>query len=68
MIRAARRRARGPAEEVDPDGIVITKRGKPIAKLIPLGTESESLIGSLRGKLKIKGDIMSTGMKWHAES
>jgi prevent-host-death family protein len=55
-------------EEVDPDGIVITKRGKPIAKLIPLGTDSADLIGSLRGKLKIKGDIMSTGIKWHAES
>ena len=55
-------------DEVDPDGIIITKRGKPVAKLIPLGTDSASLIGSLRGKLKIKGDIMSTGIKWHAES
>ena len=50
-------------ERVDPDGIVITKRGKPIAKLIPLGTDSASLIGSLRGKLKIKGDIMSTRVR-----
>jgi prevent-host-death family protein len=58
----------GLLEEVDPDGIVITKRGRPIAKLIPLGTDSASLIGSLRGKLKIKGDIMSTGVKWHAQS
>ena len=55
-------------EEVGPEGIVITKRGKPVAKLIPLGTDSASLIGSLRGKLKIKGDIMSTGVRWHAES
>jgi len=55
-------------EDVDPDGIVITKRGKPIAKLIPLGTDSASLIGSLRGKLKIKGDLLSTGVRWHAES
>lgn len=55
-------------EEVDPDGIIITKRGKPIAKLIPLGTHAASLIGSLRGKLKIKGDISSTGVKWDAES
>jgi prevent-host-death family protein len=55
-------------EEVDPDGIVITKRGKPVAKLIPIGTDSASLIGSLRGKLKIKGGIMSTGVKWRAES
>jgi len=55
-------------EEVGPEGIVITKRGKPVAKLIPLTADSASLIGSLRGKLKIKGDIMSTGARWHAES
>ena len=55
-------------EQVDPDGIVITKRGKPVAKLIPLGTDAASLIGSLRGKIKIKGDILSTGVRWHAES
>jgi prevent-host-death family protein len=55
-------------EEVGPEGIVITKRGKPVAKLIPLAADSASLIGSLRSKLKIKGDIMSTGVRWHAES
>lgn len=52
-------------DEVDPDGIVITKRGKPVAKPIPLGAESASLIGSLRGKIKIKGDIISTGVRWN---
>jgi prevent-host-death family protein len=55
-------------EQVEPDGIVITKRGKPIAKLIPLRADSADLIGALRGKLRIKGDIMSTGVKWRAES
>jgi prevent-host-death family protein len=55
-------------EKVDPDGIVITKRGKPVAKLIPLGTDAASLIGSLRGKITIKGDISSTGTRWNAES
>lgn len=55
-------------ESVDADGIVITKRGKPVAKLIPLGADSATLIGSLRKKLKITGDIMSTGVKWNAES
>jgi len=54
-------------ERVDPDGIVITKRGKPVAKLIPLGTDGASLIGSLRGKIEIKGDISSTGARWNAE-
>ena len=54
-------------DEVDPDGIVITKRGKPVAKLIPFTSDSASLIGSLKGKLKIKGNIFSTGVEWDAE-
>jgi antitoxin (DNA-binding transcriptional repressor) of toxin-antitoxin stability system len=52
---------------VDPDGIVVTKRGKPVAKLIPFGADSADLIGSLRGKLRIKGEILSTGIRWDAE-
>jgi prevent-host-death family protein len=54
-------------DRVDQDGIVITKRGKPVAKLIPFDTDSASLIGSLKGKLEIRGDILSTGLDWHAE-
>lgn len=54
-------------DEVDADGIVITKHGKPVAKLIPFASDSASLIGSLAGKLKIKGDILSTGLDWDAE-
>jgi prevent-host-death family protein len=54
-------------DEVDPDGIVITKRGKPVAKLIPFASDSASLIGSLKGKLEIKGEIFSTGLEWNAE-
>jgi prevent-host-death family protein len=54
-------------DQVDQDGIVITKRGKPVAKLIPFGADSASLIGSLKGKLEIKGEILSTGLNWNAE-
>jgi prevent-host-death family protein len=54
-------------DRVDPEGIVVTKRGKPVAKLIPFGADSADLIGSLKGKLKIKGKILSTGIKWDAE-
>jgi prevent-host-death family protein len=54
-------------DQVDQDGIVITKRGKPVAKLIPVGADSANLIGSLKGKIKIKGDILSTGVRWDAE-
>ena len=54
-------------DRVDPDGIVVTKRGKPVAKLIPFGADSGDLIGSLKRKLTIKGEIPSTGIKWDAE-
>jgi prevent-host-death family protein len=54
-------------DRVGPDGIVIAKRGKPVAKLIPIQTESASLIGALKGKIKIKADILSTGTGWDAQ-
>lgn len=54
-------------DRVDPDGIVITKRGRPVAKLMPLGADSEALIGSLAGKIEIKGYVLSTGLRWDAE-
>jgi len=55
-------------DEVAPEGIVITKHGRPVAKLIPIRAESADLIGSLKGKLRVKGDILSTGINWRAES
>ena len=54
-------------DEVDPEGIVITKRGKPVAKLMPFAADSSNLIGALAGKLRIKGDILSTGVAWNAK-
>ncbi len=55
-------------DEVDPAGLVITKHGKPVARLVPITAESAALIGSLKGRLRIKGDILSTGARWDAES
>lgn len=55
-------------DDVDDEGIVITKHGKPVAKLTRLRGPNARWIGSMKGKIKIKGNIMSTGMKWRAES
>lgn len=44
------------------EGIVIAKRGKPIAKVIPVNSGCAHLIGSMKGKIKIRGDILSTGV------
>lgn len=55
-------------DRVGPDGIIITKHGKPVAKLVPLPEDDAKLIGRFKGKIKIKGNILTTGVKWDAES
>jgi prevent-host-death family protein len=49
--------------------IVITKRGKPVARLVPLDEEPPAIFGRMKGTVKILGDIVGpTGEKWFAES
>lgn len=55
-------------DNLEPDGIVITKHGKPVARLIPASSDCAELIGSMKDHIQIHGDIMSTGIKWDAES
>ena len=55
-------------DRVEPEGLVITKHGRPVAKLVPIETGSADLIGSLAGKIAIHGDLLSTGVRWDAES
>jgi antitoxin (DNA-binding transcriptional repressor) of toxin-antitoxin stability system len=58
--------ARPILDHLDEEGIVVTKHGKPVARVLPMETASVELIGSLRGKIRVKGDLMSTGVKWSA--
>jgi antitoxin (DNA-binding transcriptional repressor) of toxin-antitoxin stability system len=39
--------------------IIITKRGKPVAKLVPVEAEAINLFGRMAGSIKICGDIVS---------
>ena len=55
-------------DDLDADGILITKHGKPVARLVPSDSDCARLIGSMKGKIRIHGDILSTGLKWDAES
>lgn len=55
-------------DNLDRDGVLITKHGKPVARLLPVEVSSASLIGSLKGEIEIRGDILSTGEQWNAES
>jgi len=39
--------------------IVITKRGKPVVKLVPVDVKPIDIIGRMAGTIKIVGDIIS---------
>jgi prevent-host-death family protein len=55
-------------DSVGPEGIVITKHGRPVARLVPFQRATADLIGSLKDRIRITKDIMTTGVVWHAES
>jgi prevent-host-death family protein len=53
-------------DRLDRDGIVVTKHGRPVARVLPVERASADLIGSLRDRIRVRGDIRSTGVKWDA--
>ncbi len=53
-------------DDLGGDGLVITKRGKPVARLLPYERRHAELIGSLGHKVKVRGDVFSTGLEWEA--
>jgi len=42
--------------------VVITKHGKPVAKLVPVESKKDDISGILREKIKITGDIVSPAL------
>jgi prevent-host-death family protein len=38
---------------------IITKRGAPVAKLVPVRIERRPLLGSMKGTVKVLGDIVT---------
>ncbi len=54
-------------DRLDADGLIVTKRGKPVARVVPFDRQHDDrqhadLIGSLRHKIRIRGDILTTGL------
>ena len=44
------------------ESVLITKHGKPVAKLVPAGNETDDIYNFLAGKGKITGDIVSPAL------
>lgn len=54
-------------DRLDADGLIVTRRGKPVARVVPHDRQHDDrqhagLIGSLRHKIRIRGDILTTGL------
>jgi len=39
--------------------VIVTKRGKPVVKVIPIKPETDDIFGSMADRVKIVGDIES---------
>jgi len=57
-------------DEVDREGkeIVVIKRGRPVARLVPVRSETSVIFGRLKGTGRVVGDILSTGESWEADA
>jgi prevent-host-death family protein len=71
MIKASEFKAKCLAllDEVERTGdpLVITKKGKPIAQLVPHTPKKREILGILEGRVEILGDIISPiDVEWEA--
>ena len=55
-------------DTLSPEGIVITKHGKPVARVLPYPQRPEAMIGALRDKIIVRGDILSTNESWDVDA
>jgi hypothetical protein len=55
-------------DKLPEDGLVITKHGRMLARVLPYREGNAELIGSLAEKIIIDGDLESTGVAWEADA
>ena len=56
-------------ESLDSRGLIVTKRGRPVARVLPVSLPAKpDLVGCMRGKIRVRGDLFSTGIDWDAQS
>ena len=68
-ISELRERLLSLVDDLPQEGIVITRHGRPIARLTPVRPSNADLIGSLPGIIAdAADDLLSTGESWDAES
>ena len=44
------------------EAVLITKRGKPVARLVPVNTDADEIFGFFNGRGSITGDVVSPSL------
>jgi len=48
-------------------GVVVTKRGKPVARVVPMVNRPDRIVGAMKGEIEVHGDILGPlGVEWEA--
>ena len=59
-IADAKQRLLKIVDDLPEEGILLTKRGKVVARLTPMRPATLAMFGALKGKVKVHGDIVDT--------
>lgn len=58
-------------KQLGPEGAIVTWHGKPVARLLPIAEtnpgDCADLIGCMKGQIRVKGNLYSTGLRRNAE-
>ena len=56
-------------DNLDSQGLIVTKRGRPVARVLPVSLPANAdVVGSMRDKIRVKGDLFTTGARCDAQS
>ena len=48
--------------------IIVTKRGRPVARVLPAEQQPPAIFGRMKGTIEIVGDVVApTGERWQAD-
>ena len=55
-------------DRLDAEGLIVTKHGKPVARVLPYDQDCRDLIGSLKHKIEIRDELLKTGVRWNTDA
>ena len=55
-------------DRLNAEGPVVTKYGKPVARVVPYDEQWGDMFGVLRDKIEVRGDILGTGARWNDDA